>query len=352
LAEYKDHALAVIGAINRELINDQDFANAAKAVKWCGDVETRLEAVKQHALSQTETIDLLFKTIDDIKAKARETRLDLDKLVTRRNTERKEEIILGGKQAYQVHLASLKAETEGLWVDLPTPDFAGSIKGMRLFANMQDAVNTLLANSKITADDSAKKIRGNLALLADANEHAFLFNDRGILISKAADDLRLLIKSRISEHQAAEERKAEQLRESIRKEEQDKLAAEQADLDRVTAERASAEAIAKAQPEQPAIEAVAPAKPDMVRFGSILIPREQIDKTWPAKPAPVTPPDLKLGQIAERLGFALTADFLKSLGFEPAATDKSAKLYHSKDFPAICRALIEHIESVCEMQEA
>lgn len=121
---------------------------------------------------------------------------------------------------------------------------------------------------------------------------------------------------------------------------------------REAAAQASADAIAKAQPEPAAIETAAPAKPDMVRFGSILIPREQIDKTWPAKSAPATPPDLKLGQIAERLGFALTADFLKSLGFEPAATDKSAKLYHSKDFPAICRALIEHIESVCEMQEA
>ena len=59
-------------------------------------------------------------------------------------------------------------------------------------------------------------------------------------------------------------------------------------------------------------------------------------------------PTLKLGTMAELLGFTVTADFLKSLGFEPAATDRASKLYHSEDFPLICRALIEHIESVCE----
>jgi hypothetical protein len=56
-----------------------------------------------------------------------------------------------------------------------------------------------------------------------------------------------------------------------------------------------------------------------------------------------TPPSMRLGQIAERLGFDLRADFLAGLGFAPAATDKAAKLYHEADFPAICAALIRHI---------
>ena len=55
-------------------------------------------------------------------------------------------------------------------------------------------------------------------------------------------------------------------------------------------------------------------------------------------------PALKLGQIAERLGFTLTADFLKSLGFEPAATDRASKLYFEADFPLILAALVRHIE--------
>lgn len=365
LAEYKDHALAVIGSINRNIQTDQDFANAAKAVKWCGEVETRLEAVKQHALSQTESIDLLFKAIDDIKAKAKETRLDLDRLVTRRNTERKDEIILGGKNAYQAHLASLKTETEGLWVTLPTPDFAGAIKGMRLLANMQDAVNTLLANSKIVADESAKQIRANLALLAEAKEHAFLFNDRSSLISKAHDDLELVIKSRIADHQAAEAAKEEAQRAAIRAEEQaradkearEKLAAEQEEAAQLERERADSQAEldeqnrtpAKVEHAQAATETVAPAPAITHETVAAIMMPATVRQAMAQKPD--SAPTMTLGEISARLGFNVTSAFLASLGFE-ATTVKAAKLFYEEDFNEIGKAIIAHIETVCELQPA
>ena len=61
---------------------------------------------------------------------------------------------------------------------------------------------------------------------------------------------------------------------------------------------------------------------------------------------------LRLGQITERLGFNLTADFMRQLGFEPVATDKSAKLYRVADFDSICAALILHISDVRMLQAA
>jgi hypothetical protein len=63
---------------------------------------------------------------------------------------------------------------------------------------------------------------------------------------------------------------------------------------------------------------------------------------------PAILPSLKLGTIAERLGFSLTAEFLASIGFEPAAKIKGATLFHEDDFPLICNALIAHINEVCE----
>lgn len=74
----------------------------------------------------------------------------------------------------------------------------------------------------------------------------------------------------------------------------------------------------------------------------------------PAAPAvaPLTPPTLKLGQISERLGFSLTGDFLKNLGFEPAARDKSALLFHEAQFPLICMRLVAHIQAVQSTQAA
>jgi hypothetical protein len=72
------------------------------------------------------------------------------------------------------------------------------------------------------------------------------------------------------------------------------------------------------------------------------------DETWPfpsmGTAAPVSPPTLRLGVIAERLGFALSADFLRELGFEPADKQRGAVLYHEHQFPGIGVALIKRIE--------
>lgn len=62
--------------------------------------------------------------------------------------------------------------------------------------------------------------------------------------------------------------------------------------------------------------------------------------------APATPPSLKLGQISERLGFTVTADFLGRMGFTPAATDKSAKLYHEASFSPMVDSIIAHLRMV------
>lgn len=68
-----------------------------------------------------------------------------------------------------------------------------------------------------------------------------------------------------------------------------------------------------------------------------------------AAPPPVieepSPPTLRLGQIGTLLGFNLTADQLRALGFEPAGRDKAAVLYHEHNFPNICVALIERINA-------
>lgn len=229
LTEFRDHAVAVFRGINRDLSTDQDFADAEKTVKWCGEVENRLAAAKQHALSQTASIDALFRTIDDISAEARRVRLDLDKLVTQRKTEIKESIIRGGRQAYDKHVEALKTETGGAWLPLGMPDFAGAAKGKRSVASIQDAVDTVLANAKIEADATAKRIRANMVFLDNATAgHEFLFADRISLVTKQLDDLRLVVSSRIDKHRADEQRKEEAQRERIRAEEQARLQQEAA----------------------------------------------------------------------------------------------------------------------------
>ena len=227
LAEFKENALAVLGGINRDLKTDEDFANAEQTVKWCKGVEERLEATKQQVLGQTADIDAVFRTMDEVGAETRRIRLELDKLVTREKEARKLEIVNKSRAAYEAHVADLRAETNGVWLNVVAPDLAGAIKGKKSISSMQDACDTVLAQAKIAANESARHIRAALACLTEETaEHKHLFPDYLNFIAKPVDDIRALVRGRIAEHKAAEEAKAEQLREKIRAEEAEKLAAE------------------------------------------------------------------------------------------------------------------------------
>lgn len=220
LKVFEQSALAVIDSVKTTLTTDQDFADAKKAVKWCGDVEEAVAAAKKQALSQTQSIDELFSSLDRISAHARETRLKVDKLVKAQELLVKTNIKQKAEQALTDHVTAINKTLGKVTLPAVTADFAGAMKNKRTIASLQDAVDTELARAKIDASQMADGIRMNLTSLAElAVDHAFLFSDIQQLVMKANDDLVALIKVRISEHQKAEEEKAEAQREQIRQEE-------------------------------------------------------------------------------------------------------------------------------------
>ncbi|WP_027730038.1 YqaJ viral recombinase family protein [Variovorax paradoxus] len=318
LEQYREHALAVFAGINRDLQTDQDFANAAKTVTWCGEVETRLKAAKEHALSQTESIDKLFKTIDAITEEARATRLELNRLVEARKLARKGEIVAGGVKALADHIAALNTRLGKLYMPAVPVDFGGAIKGMRSFDSMQNAVDTALANAKIAADSAADRIQINLGTLREhATELAFLFPDTQVIVQKAPDDLTALVKTRVAEHQAAEEKK-----------------------------RALAAAAAAPAPVPGPAPAVATpvATPSPAPTVIAMSPRIQ-----PAGAVPT----LSIGLINERLQhFTVTAEGLRGLGFEPAGRERAAPRYHEADFPHMLAAIVTHVQGIQAKQAA
>lgn len=229
LAEFKQTALAVIGAVNTDLETDQDFADAEKAVKWCGDVEERLKAAKQHALSQTASIDELFRAIDDITEEARQKRLSLNKLVTSRKTAIRDDIVMSAAKALHEHIEALNV-TLGGKVRLPAiaSDFNGAIKGKKTVESLRNAADTELARAKIEATKTADHMLANLTTLREKSKgFEFLFSDAAGLVMKSAEDLASTITARIAEHKDAEAKKLEAERERIRNEEAAKLLAEQ-----------------------------------------------------------------------------------------------------------------------------
>lgn len=161
----------------------------------------------------------------------------------------------------------------------------------------------------------------------------------------AAAEAQRIEQARIAAEQAAEaKRLAEAAAELARqqREEAERIAAERAELDRQRAELEALRTLSPpvAEPEPaPVVEAVAPVEKPVIAI-------ELDDTPPPAIPEPAPVPTLKLGDISKRLGFTVTADFLRSLGFEPAGRERAAVMYHEGDFAGICNALIAHVTSV------
>lgn len=330
LAEFKATALATIRSVNRELRTDADFADAEKAVKWCADVESRLKAAKEHALSQTASIDALFRALDDIGAEARAVRLDLDKLVSRRKTEVKDEAVTRARRALDEHVAGLNAEIAPMRLPALPADFAGAIKGLRTVASIEDKLGSLLASAKIAADAMARGIRTNVATFQQqAAGLEFLFADLGHLVHKAADDFGAVLQARIATHKAAEEARERQRAEAEARAAEQRRQAEEA------ARKAAEEAAARAAIAQALPAAPAPAPAPVVAL------------VTPAPAAADEPATLNLGTICERLGVTMTAAFVAdTLCIKPARTAGAAKLYRQSDFERVCFALQRHIERV------
>jgi chemotaxis protein histidine kinase CheA len=379
LAAFREHALAVFGSINTSLQTDADFADAEKTVKWCSEVESRLDGAKQHALSQTASIDELFRTIDAIKEEARQKRLTLEKLVKAEKENRKAEIVAAAQSEMAAHLAAMQKRV-GVVVNGGC-NFGEAIKGLKSLGSMRDKVSTALANAKLEANAIADRIDANRKTVEDMS----LMPDFAAVCTKAADDFAALYAMRKQQRADAEAKKLEAERERIRAEEAAKARAEaertaQAERDRIRAEeqakareaaeaaRREAEAKAEAhaaemQAERDRLHAEAEAREQAMQADAARRAAE-LKALADVKPEPApqfaqpqadTGAKITLGQINQRLSpIALSAAGLAQLGIQPAGKERAAVLYLESDVARICSALIRHLTTVArgELKEA
>src|SRR5690606_9582492 len=180
LVEFKNHAMSVLGSINRDLQTDEDFADAEQTVKWCKGVEDRLQAAKDNALAQTSSIDELFRTIDSVAAETRKIRLELDKLVTKEKEARKAEIVAAARSSVEKHYDGINATMGAHRLPVPstlTALIGSAIKGKRTLATIRDAADAAAAQAKIDASQVADRTRACMAVLDEFKDHASLFAD-------------------------------------------------------------------------------------------------------------------------------------------------------------------------------
>ena len=354
IEQYKPAALTYIKDINTELITDQHFANADVDAKFCRSSADKLKLAIEQALGQMGDINTALNSVREIAAAFDAKGLLLEKLVKSEKEARRSAIVVEAAKALATHIRALNDRLGDSFLSLVAGDFPGVVKGLKSIDSIRDKVATELARCKIEANAKADRIAANLKAIEQA-EFQFLFSDRKALALKDPELVDAAINIRVSNHKIAEAARLEA--ETARIAEQERVKAEAAAQARANAEiaaaraqadaaRASAEAIAKAQATQhEELE-----KSEIKRLddlnNTMVVASALIKDLCGVPPSHLSPPTLKLGAICTRLGFQVTADFLKSLGFEPAGRERAAVLFHESDFDRICAALISHISAV------
>lgn len=337
LGQFRADADAFIARLPKpsELIDDQDFADAESAVKACSEAESRIKAAKDAALAQMSDVDAVLRAADAVAETIRHARLALDKAVKTEKENRKASLVQAGVDAVRAHYAEINATLGEYAIGVPaslTTDIAASIKGLKTLSSMRDKIDAAAANAKITASQSADRVRRNIAIFDEAgNPH--LFADRVSLAhSKSPDDLRNLIAARIAEHEAREAARIEAERERIRAEEAAKLEREdERKRHLLSGSYPKADLVgSEQQSEPPAHVAQMDEHPTSIRAN--------------AGSSPAVGATVRLGQINAAIApLSITADGLAQLGFKPSGKDRAAVLYASDEFDRIRAALIERL---------
>lgn len=337
---------------------DEDFVNLDAQIKAMKAGREALKSAKAQMLAQVQPVDQANKTADMLDKLLQQNCSMAETLLKDEKERRKIEIVASGQVALKQHFDALNTRLGKPYMPaaFAQADFGGAMRNLRSLASMEDAVSTLLAKSKIAANEVADRIALNLATLREkAAAHAFLFADTAQLVLKQPDDLAAIVTARISEHEAAEAKKkadADAETQRLIKEASDAAAAKATAEAEAETARKVREAVAAAQtpvaaPVAPVLTAVAPVA--ALAPAVVQLPART---AAPAAPAPLTAPTLTIGAINDRLGGPkVDGAFLSALGFVPTVA-KASRLYYEAQFPLICAALVAHIEAVQAQQAA
>lgn len=312
LADYKALALQSIDEISSAPKSDQEFADAKEDAAWLRGVQQAAAQGKADITGRMSSIDEALKVLDHIEEMARRKAVAVENAVEAEEKRRKLQMVLDAQKDLADHVEQLNKRLGESYMPVVAADFAGAIKGKRNPASMQEAITTLLVNTKLQANATADRIQVNMLAIVEAGDKA-AFPDAATLVLKAADDLAAVIAVRVAE--------AEAKLEAVRKQ----------TLEQAAATPAPAPVVAATAP------VAAPVAVNVVQMRTAPEPAA----TAPAAPAARTGvPTLRIGVIKERLQhMTVTAEDLRAMGFEAAGRERAAPLYHEDDFPAICDAI-------------
>ncbi|AQZ99355.1 endonuclease [Comamonas kerstersii] len=332
LDAFGDALRQFIARIPAKPATDQEFADAEAATKALKKAEEALTAAEDGALAQISDVEVMRRTVADLKNLARTTRLATEKLVAAEKEARRTAIVTSAQAQLDQHIQALNQRLGSNWLPRMAGGFGEVIKGKKSLANMEDAVAVALTSAKHEANVLAQRLEANRKhLVQDGTDWIALFADFATVGAKAEEDFQALAALRINQHKQAEAQRLEAERERIRAEEAAKLQAQAA----INAAAAAQKEAASAQQEP---VSAAPAAETKV----------QSAQAAPEVAAKAEGETLTLGQINTLLApIKVDAAGLAELGFEARKVEKStAKHYAACDLPAMVQAMIAHLQSV------
>ena len=329
--------LSLFGVALRQFIEDIpqqpstdiEFANCEAACKALKKAEDALAQAEDGALAQISDVELMRRTVADLKELARSTRLATEKLVKAEKDARRTEKVMAARQAFEAHVARLQVDVKGVRLIVPMPDFGGAIKGLSSLASIDDKLTAALIAGKAEANTIAGRIAGNLQMLDSVPQHAHLFADRQELAYKDGETLELLMQKRVD----AEKARIEAERERIRQEEVERLLQEELHKAKLEQLQRGMDSLTAQHIGEVAAEIAGRAKHDTdPRFAAVVAGAPaQADEA----------PTLTIGAINQRLHpISISAAGLAEFGIEPLATKKAANLYSQSQFEQLCQAIV------------
>lgn len=343
-----------VRAIKTDLVTDDDFAQAKATVVFLKDGEDKVKMAMDLFLNQSASIAEVKTKVEALLADMRAKRLALDKSVVAQESSIRIKIVEQYKEEFRAHWAGLQnslSQRIELMPHIPV-DFAAAMKGKRLLSAIHDACKQALANGKLAAGDAYARIQTNMGMMREhAANHGFLFKaaaDLHAIVNMEPVAAEAVVKQRISEYEAAEQKKRDDAAAAqARREEEERQ--RQADIERRNAEAQALQAIAPPAPpqDQPEPEEAAPAPVQITPPATYAIERGESAPVLAA-----SEPTLNLGKISTILGFNVTAAFLAQIGCHPARTERNSVLYHDRQILDILEALGAHLQAVWTTQKA
>ena len=186
--------------MDRVLETDQDFADKEDTNKATKQARANLKSLVEDARNKFVSFSNFESAAKEIDSILQKMQSSGEKQVKQAKELKKATMIEVAYKEFASHLSLLGQAVSPLKVPVEQPDYLAAIKGKRTFDSMQDALDTVVAQAKISASEIGANMATNFKAYKElAGDHQFLFNDMTNLMVQPAESVSAIIKQRISE---------------------------------------------------------------------------------------------------------------------------------------------------------